>query len=693
MRAADSRNMVLSNSLGSRANAILLGACSLGTQAVFLRLTLSSQSGGEIYVALALGGWIASVGVGALLARYIGTRRLSTAWLLSSVIKLPLAALIFIYPSFFTGLLDPIRYLPLIMLAIAPTGLIYGSIFSLIISPEDKTSSLYGAEAFGSVVGGIGATLWAFTGLGDFGLLALIAGVELGLAFRKRASRFILPALGLAAGLTLGPAIERGLTEIRWPGFNAIKISHGPSGSWARLERQDQVTIIHNGAQIASIPDRPTAEEALFWPLLYHPDPQSMLLIGFEGIPASEYIPGGIRAIRLLFDRAYLELEVPDSSAYIISDPFAYSGDKFDIIAVRLYGAANLADYRFETERFFAHCRRLLNEEGILFVSAPADENYISSDLGSYLSSLNTTLHGLFANVWPVTSSRLGFVCRQGREGGSLRNWVDCDLGKLGLESPYFNKAMISAVYSPARELNFARALDTGGDKNEITRPRSVFHYLRWQASQLGFRERLFDMNGWLVAVLVLAVLILLPITQKMVTGLKLAPIACVYIFGLLGMAFEILILYLFQVLIGALFIHLGLLLAVLMAGLSWGALNHIKISFFHIFGTFVLAASIIAAALLAGNSGIGLIFIGGLLYLAAVASGFATGAGFALITSRFGQDRSPGSVLYGTDLFGALMATLAAPWIIMSFGATFLISSMVLISIISWMIFRLGKE
>src|SRR4030065_1940355 len=105
-------------------------------------------------------------------------------------------------------------------------------------------------------------------------------------------------------------------------------------------------------------------------------------------------------------------------------------------------------------------------------------------------------------------------------------------------------------------------------------------------------------MNSGLVAALVLAVLILLPIASKAATGLKLAPIAGVYIFGLLGMAFEISILFLFQVLLGALFIHLGLLLAVLMAGLSRGALNRLKVTFFQVFGTFILAAAIVGGGI-----------------------------------------------------------------------------------------------
>jgi hypothetical protein len=532
-----------------------------------------------------------------------------------------------------------------------------------------------------------------FLGLGDFGFLALLAGIELARLVRRPAFCWSLTLFGLAVGLLAAPWLENSMCSVRWPGFSTTAIGHGPSGTWVRLERGDQITTIHNGQQIASVPDRPLAEEALFWPILFRPKPRNMLLIGYEGIPVSEFLPDGIEGVRLIFDRAYLKLGIPDSTPYAVVDPLVYSGTKFDIVAVRLYGASSLSEYRFETSRFFDHCRNLMADGGVVFVSAPSDENYISPDLGRYLASLLATLRGSFVFVGLVPSSRVGFICASGDSLVASNFGSLSELDWQGIESPYFNEALVHNVQNEYRQASFASAANFEVDENKIERPSSVLYFLKWEANRLGFGEGLFSSNGTLIAFWGIIGLVMVLFIHSRIAGFRLAPMAGTYIFGFFGMGCEIGILYLFQVLMGALYLHLGLLIAAFMAGLFWGTTRGSQRSYWGILVAGISAPAMLLALTLAGSAGIGLPIAGGFLYLAAVVSGFATGAGFAYVAVRFGQDRRLGSAIYGSDLFGALGAALVAPMLLIGSGAYFLSTGLMITSIINWMILNRAKE
>ena len=98
MRAYNPRHLVLKNNRSHLIDALFLGICSIATQTVYIKLIISSQVGGELYAALAIGGWIAAVGTGSLLGMKFTTDRRAVIWLVSALIKIPLAIFIFIYP-------------------------------------------------------------------------------------------------------------------------------------------------------------------------------------------------------------------------------------------------------------------------------------------------------------------------------------------------------------------------------------------------------------------------------------------------------------------------------------------------------------------------------------------------------------------------------------------------------------------
>ena len=672
------------------ADAVLLGVCSLATQTVFIRFILSSQTGGELYAALAIGGWIGWVGFGSLIGHKIPPHRRRLIWLISSLVKMPLALLVFLYPGFFTGILDPLRFLPLAIFGMAPTGILYGFLFPLLIGPETRASHIYRNEAIGSLIGGLSASLWVILGSGDFGLLLVLSMIEFSRFLSRKKAMLILGTIGTLLAVVLNPYFDRASMNIRWPGFNTVDVAHGLSGRWSLLSRGDQLTVMHNGMQIGVIPDRASTEEALLWPFLFYPDADSILLIGYEGMQIEEYLPSGVNPLMLYGDRAYTRLNVPSLTPYEIGDPLSLATEtRFDIVSVLLHGAGNLYDYRMETDLFFERCAGFLNDDGILYVSTISDENYLSPALADYLSSLKNTLGVFFDSIVVIPGARIGFVCFKGdgsraESYGLLRdgNVPLSGFQQMNIESPYFNLPLIINRLAEFRVSNLENALDKTAPPNGVLKPVSVLRYLNWQGSAFGAAGSVFAIYTRPYVLIVFVLLLIVPLLLAVLRRHRFSPILGVMGLGFVGMSLEIGIIYLFQTLFGSLYLHLGMILAVFMAGLALGATYSQRLKPLIIIVPILLAAIAIPSGFTIVKLDFGLIFAYIVLYMTSLGAGFSTGGGFAFFVDRSGGAPRAGATLYGADLYGALLAAVFGPGILMSLGTVFLMVALATVSL-----------
>lgn len=683
MRASHTRRLVVTVNSSRSADAVLLGACSLATQTVFVRFILSSQIGGELYAAMAIGGWIGWVGFGSLMGHRISQQKRRFVWLISSLVKIPLALLIFLYPGFFTGVLDPLSFLPLAVFGMAPSGILYGSLFPLLIGPQTRASHIYRNEAIGSLIGGLSASLWVVLGSGDFGFLVLLSMVEFSRFLSGRKALLIFGAAGAFLGIVFNPHFDRTASNIGWPGFDTVDVAHGPSGRWTLLARGDQLTIIHNGQQIGVIPDRASTEEALLWPFLFYPEANDILLIGYEGMQMEPYLPSRVKPLLLYTDRAYTRLDIPDQSKYEIGDPLSLTAQRrFDIVSVLLHGAGNLYDYRMETDLFFERCAGLLNDDGILYVSTVSDENYISPALADYLSSLKNTLGGFFDSIAVVPGARVGLVCFKDAVKRAGSEDLLAGFERMNIESPYFNLPLIINRLAEFRISNLENSLDATAQPNEVLKPMSALSYLSWQGSVFGASGWVFKIYARPYVFLAFILLIIIPVFLAALRKIRFSSIFGASGLGFIGMSFEIGIIYLFQTLFGSLHLHLGMILAVFMAGLALGATYSQRLKPLILIAPILLAAVAVPIAFIIVKLDFGLIFAYILLYMASLAAGFSTGGGFAFFADRSGDAPRIGATLYGADLYGALLAAVFGPGILMSLGTIFLMAALAIVSL-----------
>ncbi|UCC78341.1 MAG: hypothetical protein JSW64_08615 [Candidatus Zixiibacteriota bacterium] len=670
----------MKNDKSRLSDAHILGLGSIATQTVYIKLILSSQVGGELYAALAIGGWIASVATGAFLGSRIKKDRRAIIWLISALLKIPLAFFIFLYPSFFTGILDPLRFLPLVLIGIAPTGILYGLLFPLLITYSSKTSIVYRNEAIGSIIGGILILAFSYLSIGGFAILFFLFGLEISRAVFLRISTILIPAVCLIVGLFAGPRLDKAGLDIRWPGFKTVKTAHGFSGLWAVHSRENQVTITHNGEHLQTIPDRQSTEEALLWPFLYNPEAAEILLIGFEGIEVEKYLPEGIRVTKLITDQAFLKLDIPEQANYIVVDPLSYSSDfKYDIINIFLHGGGDLSDNRFETAFFYEKYSNLLKDGGILYVSAVSDENYIAPELGRYLSAIKNTLDDYFESVSLIPGSRIGFV--YGHKAEAL-NPVE-SVRKLQIASPYFNESLVANRLAPYRIARLQGQISDYEIKNDILRPSSVIHYLQWIGTMFGRSKYLFQIYLFPCPLLFFPLLILIPLIILAIRKTAFISLLSITFLGSLGMASEIAAIYLFEILFGYLYLHISMIIAVFMAGMAIGAHYGARLRFFTIMGPILICLISLLCLPHLIDSGIGLKISLFLLYILATASGFCSGGGFATLAERNPDDRNVGATLYGADLYGAVAAAVLAPGLLIAFGVSFLFLALIAIGLI----------
>ena len=95
-----------------------------------------------------------------------------------------------------------------------------------------------------------------------------------------------------------------------------------------------------------------------------------------------------------------------------------------------------------------------------------------------------------------------------------------------------------------------------------------------------------------------------------------------------------------------------------------------------------LVAAVAVPIAFVIVKLDLGLIFAYIFLYMASLAAGFSTGGGFAFFADRSGDAPRVGATLYGADLYGALLAAVFGPGILMSLGTIFLMVALAIVGL-----------
>lgn len=728
---------------GVPAVAVVGGGCAAtATQVIVLRECLALFYGSELTVGLVFFFWLFWTGVGSVVGGRLGPSlfpapparfRFVLVLVVIYGLLLPLTVLwVRASRSLFgvgPGELATFQCTVTVIAAVtAPVcgffGVFFGSawsVYAALTASLQGTFRLYALEALGSAFGGI----WLYfflvprrpllygaaclgAALAAFGVWALAAqGASIRRA-RHGIVAFMTVCMVLATGF-----LEEASRRWQW-GPEVVAVVDTPYRNTAVLRHESQWTLMADGLWLFSYPDPQSAEDDVHLAMLQHPQPQRILVLG----PLS---PETLKEILRYPKIQSVDVVDPDKTlaffAAMVRDPgtapfredprvFHWDQDirrfvekarsSYDVVLLNAGDPFSLSTNRFYTQEFYRSVARLLGPGGIFSVGVSGAEDMLGDTQAAYFRGVVGTLRSVFPHylVYPGERIRLAASMDANALNEDPKTLSERAVA-LGLPLRYVRPDRLQNLLDPFR-LAYFRALAERNERDGINRDLNPLGFIA--ASRLWAAQFHSGVDAFLrpsdraagalwtpMAVSIFMFFLLWAAATLFKPRAGVAVAGAVGTMGAAQMAFQVLVLFLYQIVAGALYAHVTVLVSIYMAGLSAGAfavhwLLRVKRTVLDerrgflgvhatatllVLGVFPLSAADGMESLRLWPPWAVLGVFGGLGLLAGTAGGahFALGC---LVGERAGLRRGAvGSMLYGTDLLGAAAAAVATPLIL----------------------------
>jgi spermidine synthase len=585
-----------------RVSPILLGFLAISFQIVLLREFSAFFYGNEITFGIALGAWLMWGGLGSILGERLPFTPGRLSLVFHSVLFLfPLCLLCLrfsrfwldILPGEMTGLFSMlVSAVALTLLVSFPLGVLF--VFNVRFLEGDLAQT-YFLESVGASLGGAITYFVFIPTLSNWQMTSIICvcGLILMFFFLKINARKILP-LFLFAFFAAFFVFDLPSQKLFWKPFTLIQSEDSRYGKLQTIQIEEQVSLYNNNVSMFSFPDLAASEESVHFAMCQYPEAQNVLLIG-GGV-------GGGLAQALKYPKAsidYVELDpeiirfslknLPRSERDAFQDPriqvyyrdgrafLTHTTHRYDVIILNLPEPTTAQINRFYTREFFFIVKSRLKDKGVFSFRVPSAENYISSELQDFLSSLFYTVKGVFSHVVIVPGNTNVFLA-SGRPLSLEYAEIAKTIGDLALGNTYVIPQLLIDRLSPLRIDLLRETVSNGkGKVNRDLAPVVYFYNAVLWSTQFGSREAQFFITlsrlspFWLLDVpLILCVLLMVVLgLQKKRAYFYLTPLA---VLGFTTIVTEILLIFSFQTFYGYLYQRIALLFAVFMVGLSAGS-------------------------------------------------------------------------------------------------------------------------
>lgn len=506
-------------------------------------------------------------------------------------------------------------------LLLAPLCIILGFLFALgcrIFSAFFGISvrgigQVYILEAIGASIGGLILNFVLIRILNPFHIALLIGGINLISALliqitsperaRSRAAKvlvLLLLAVTIAALLGGGAGrLNRLSSRLQWHPLDLVHSDNSIYGNIAVTAFGDQFSFFENGLLMFTAGDMMAAEEAAHFPLLAHPSPRRVLLIG-GGVGGSlgeilkhpvslvDYVeldPLIIQTARsFLSQEAWAPMRDPRVQIQHLDGRLLIkrSQERYDVIIVQLPDPFTALLNRFYSLEFFREAHEILAPGGLLAFSVSSAENYISPELQQFLGCLDRTLRQVFSHIGVIPGETNHFLATD-RPGGIF---LDPDSLMARLQARQIQTRFVREYYLPSRmspervaSLKDAIREAQGVQVNRDFRPIGYFYdMVLWSTHfQSGFRKFIQASSGlhfWHLIIPILILLSLIPVIgrRKAKPVSKIPVLLAMATTGFSEILFQVVTVIGFQVLYGYVYYKLGLILTSFMMGLVLGS-------------------------------------------------------------------------------------------------------------------------
>jgi spermidine synthase len=592
---------------GERVPPIVLGFLAIAFQIVLLREFSAFFFGNEITFGIVLGTWLLWGGLGSIFGEKAAYSPRRFALVFASVLILfPLCLLCLRFSRFWLNILPGeiaglfsmfLSALALTLFVSFPLGMLF--VFNVKFLAGDLAQT-YFLESVGASLGGLITYFVFIPTLSNWQMTSIICifgGVLVYLFVKNGIKKYVLVLF--VAFFTAFYLFDLPSQKIFWKPFTLIASKDSRYGKLQSIQTEEQVSHYNNNVLMFSNPDLASSEESVHFAMFQYPDAQNILLIG-GGVGGS--LEQALKYPRASIDYVELDPEIirfslthlPQSERNVLQDPrinviyrdgrafLSQTIKKYDVIILNLPEPTTAQINRFYTEEFFLIAKKQLTGKGVFSFRVPSAENYISSELQDFLSSIFFTVKGEFPHVAIVPGNTNVFLAS--RRSLSLEyEEIEKTIHNLALENTYVIPQLLLDRLSPLRiGLLRETVLNGRGKINRDYAPISYFYNsVLWSSQFRGSEARLFSslsrVNPFLLLDLPLILCLLLLIVlglQKKKSYFLLTPLI---VLGFTSIVTEILLIFSFQTLYGNLYQRIALLFAVFMAGLTIGSFNGLK--------------------------------------------------------------------------------------------------------------------
>lgn len=705
---------------------LLMGFTSLVVQVLLIREFLICFYGNELTIGLILGNWIILEALGSSLAsRFSQTnkRPLLSYCLLQCLIAVYFPCAIYLIRTL-KGFLplspgEAVGIIPVFIssfIILSPLSIFDGAQFPIgcrlwkDYSKKNIQSvgRVYILEAIGFIIAGPIFTYIFITRLHSFqialiiGLLNLVSAILL----LQKESRFMLKKLAasvIVALICIGmvslyPRISQKINKAslkkQWEGYSLVDSRNSIYGNISVTKEKEQYTFFSDGIPIITtpIPNIAVTEEFIHFGMLSHPDPKDILIIGggaggyiaeilkypINQLDYAELDPLLIQMIKeystpltkqeLADER--LSVEIIDGAMHIKKTSRLY-----DIVFIKLPLPTTLQLNRFYTKEFFSAVENILKDKGILVFSLAGSLSYLNTDLGKLNLSILNTLKNNFSFVKVIPGYSNIYLASKNNievEPAIFIQRLEENNIATHLLTPFHIQDRLDRRWLDWFYETLSKTKEV--KNNSSFMPIGLFYSLSyWNILSSpylsGFFRAIEKINLNFLLLFVAIASILLIFVSSFYSRLKKISIPyAILTTGMLGMAYELLIIFLYQSFYGYVYHHIALLITSFMLGLTLGGWlmtraelqpKDTKINFilFEI-GLIIFSLAVLPLFMYLEKSRLNLSFV---FFAASAVCGFLVGAEFPLANSLYKSPKltQTAGILYALDLVGSWVGAL----------------------------------
>jgi len=672
----DTKNLIYTN-------VFFLGFTLIGAQIIFIREFLLLYNGNELIIGLLFTIWMISTATGAFAGRFYSPGSNYFVLIRILLVFITVYPLLAIFSAEYfrndlieygrmVSLTEVIIYSFILLLPICFTG---GFLFTVLNSVlgdwQNSLNNSYAIESFGSLIGGAIISLYFVYMLGvnnfrSLTYLLIINFVYFGISdFRHgkglRSFLFLLSAIGF---MYLIFYIEPGLIAKQkyFEGQKLILTKETPYGNLSITKTGDQMNYFENGVVLFSDGNVIQREEDVHYALLQKPLARKILLMGggitgtlseilkYPSIEKITYVDINPEIIKLT--NQFIQSSRDTRVQTIAIDPILYimkTIDKYDVVLVNMPPPVNAQLNRYFTFEFYQHLKKILKRSGLISTRLPSSVNYLSQDEIELQATIFNTINRIFKNVLVVPGDKNYFIASDSSLSINYANYLTGFSG----ENSYVNQGYINDDLIRFRSQAILESFKGISTINLDFKPIVYLSAIKQWMSYYGDNYKYFPIVCLLLAVIF--IIFSKPFSSVMFTS------------GFTGAGTEIILLIAFQILAGYVYLYLGVIITLFMAGLSIGAFESKKIKPEHR-NKFTMIVQVLSGFII-------LIMAFVLYYLKNLKPDFAiqTAIGIMILTIsilvgfQYGlavtkpreEAKKIVSVIYSSDLFGSAFGSL----------------------------------